>query len=53
MVKALPEQLIRRGWSIGKGKTYLGKFGNVTAMMAVIRPQSFSAFQNAKWARRR
>lgn len=26
-LKALPEQLIRRGWSIGKGKTYLTKHG--------------------------
>ena len=26
-LKALPEQLIRRGWSIGKGKTYLSKYG--------------------------
>ena len=26
-LKALPEQLIRRGWSIGKGKTYLSRYG--------------------------
>src|SRR5699024_9285839 len=26
-LKALPQQLIRRGWSIGKGKTYLSKHG--------------------------
>lgn len=46
-LKALPEQLIRRGWSIGKGKTYLSKFGNDghygSEYAALIR-----AFQNAQ-----
>lgn len=27
-VKAFVNQLIKRGWNIGKGKTYLSKFGN-------------------------
>ncbi|MDN6284021.1 MAG: peptidoglycan-binding protein [Corynebacterium sp.] len=46
-LKALPEQLIRRGWSIGKGKTYLSKFGNDghygSEYAALIR-----AFQNTQ-----